>query len=139
MACVLHRYFMFSWRNKTEFSENGPQFCQLSRLLCQTPLTPPTLSPRHHPVFCWRWGTTSHEATVFSRSLNFLPLLLCFLSIDPFSCHISNPAYPSLAQISLHFMSFPSRNPQQILPDSIPLRQVSSRAFSARAEPKDKN
>lgn len=46
----------------------------------------------------------------------FLPISF-FPPIDPISCHVSSPAYPSLAQTPLHFISLhPSANSTCLLP-----------------------
>lgn len=63
------------------------------------------LTTIHHPHLCWSWRTTGCEATVSSRvGIFFLPIAFVPL-IDPFSCHVSNPAYPSLTQAPLRSIS----------------------------------
>lgn len=111
---------LYSVGGKDEaFSENGQQ---LGRLLRQTPLAPPTLSlSLHHPssVFLLEMGRDWSWSDCFLQKFEFPSSSFVFLPLIPFL--VTYPtAYPSLAQISLHFMSFRSRNPQQILPDSFP-------------------
>lgn len=55
---------------------------------------------------------------IFSLPISFFP------PIDPISCHVSSPAYPSLAQTLLHFISFLLSIPQQIPPASCLSRQT---------------
>lgn len=117
-------------RESWSFSDNGQQLSQGRTRTVQSFYQPQLLPPFLPSSFirvCVGGGAllAVKHLSLLRFGIFFLPISF-FPSIDPISCHVSNPAYPSLAQTPLHFISFLPSIPQQIPPASCLLRQKSS-------------
>lgn len=118
--------FAREWQTKMEekkteryFSDNGRQLSQGScPALSLHQLPPLSASPLTIILVCVGGGAllAVKHLSLLRFGIFFFPISF-FPPIDPVSCHVSSPAYPSLTQTPLHFISvLPSANSPCLLP-----------------------